>query len=182
MKTQYLLIGEILKPQGIKGEVKLRAESEDMSRYEKLTDIYFKNGNQYERHHVLKGRTNGGFAFLQIQGISDREAAEALRGQMIYIDRKDAITLEEGRHFIYDLIGCEAFDQNGKHIGVLTDVQKPNSFCDVYVFKTMKGEMMMPALGRAIRKVDTDAGQIILDAGVLEEIAVWPDSIEVRDD
>ena len=179
---QYLLIGEVIKPQGVRGEIKLRAESEDMSRYDRLQNVYVKNGEQFIQKRVLKGRANNGFAYLQIEGITDRNAAEMLRGKLIYVDRCDAIVLEKGKHFICDLIGCEAYDEKGSRIGILSDIQHPNPYYDIYVFNTFRGEMMMPALNRAIRKVDVLSKRMVLDAAVLEEIALWPDSQEVRED
>ena len=180
--NQYLLIGEVLKPQGIRGELKLRAESEDITRYERLTYVFVKNGDAYERRRVIKGRANGDFAYLQIEGISDRNGAEAMRGQMIYVDRSEAIDLDEGKYFICDLVGIEAYDQNGKDIGVLRDIQSPNPYSDVYIFETDRGEMMMPALARAIKEVDVDSRKMILNEDVLEEIALWPDSQEIREE
>ena len=180
--TDYLLIGEIIKPQGIRGEVKLHAESEDMSRYERLSDIYIKNGEEFDHRHVIKGRANDGFAYLQIEGITDRNTAEQMRGCLVYVQRSDAIALEKGKYFICDLIGCKAVDMEGNEIGILRDIQSPNAYSDVYVFDTSRGEMMMPALKKAIRDINVECKQIILDAKVLDEVALWPDSQEVRED
>ncbi len=182
MKTQYLLIGEIVRPQGIKGELKLRAESEDKTRYSRLKTVYLKENDHYVKKRVLSGRANGDFAYLQLEGITDRNMAESIRGQMVYVDRSEAISLEDGKYFICDLIGCRARDENGQEIGTLTDIQSPNPYTDVYVFMTDRGEMMMPAIRSVIRSVDVDAGVMILDSSVLDEIALWPDSPEVRDD
>ena len=182
MKAQYLLIGEIIKPQGIKGELKLRAESEDKTRYSRLKTVYLREKDQYIKKRVLSGRANGDFAYLQLEGITDRDMAEALRGQMVYVDRSEAISLEDGKYFICDLIGCKARDEKGQEIGVLKDIQSPNLYTDVYVFATDRGEMMMPALRSAILSVDIEAGIIVLNSDVLNEIALWPDSSEVRDD
>lgn len=182
MKTQYLLIGEIVKPQGIKGELKVRAESEDKTRYSRLKTVYLKENDRYIEKRVLSGRANGDFAYLQLEGITDRNMAESLRGMLVYVDRSEAISLEDGKYFICDLIGCKAKDEKGQEIGTLTDIQSPNPYTDVYVFMTERGEMMMPALRSVIRSVDVDAGVIVLDSNVLQEIALWPDSPEVRDD
>ncbi|MBQ9010793.1 MAG: 16S rRNA processing protein RimM [Clostridia bacterium] len=182
MKAQYLLIGEIIKPQGIKGELKLRAESEDKTRYSRLKTVYLMENGQYIKRRVLSGRANGDFAYLRLEGITDRDMAEAVRGQLVYVDRSEAISLEDGKYFICDLIGCQATDENGREIGTLTDIQSPNRYTDVYVFATPRGEMMMPAIRSVIRNVDVEAGRIVLDSGVLSEIALWPDSPEVRDD
>ena len=79
MQQEYLQIGEIVRPQGIRGEVKLRAMTEDMSRYARLESVFLKKNGQMEEKKVLKGRSYDGFAFLQLEGVNDRDAAEALR-------------------------------------------------------------------------------------------------------
>lgn len=182
MQTQYLQIGEIVRPQGIRGEVKLRAMTSDLSRYARLERVYLLRGGAYEAVNVQKGRSYDGFAFLKLEGVDDRNAAEALRGTQVFVDREHAIELEEDENFVCDLIGLAAFDTRGEAIGELTDVLTPNSICDVYVFDTPRGEMMIPALKRVVKEVDLDAGRIVLDETVLSEVAVWEDEPAERDE
>lgn len=162
MQQDYLQIGEIVRPQGIRGEVKLRAMTEDMTRYARLETVFLKQNGQYVPCGVKKGRSYDGFAFLQLEGVNDRDAAEALRGTEVYIDRAHAIKLGEDENFVCELIGLEAVDENGEKIGKLRDVLKPNSVCDVYVFDTARGELMIPALKRVVRRVDLETGKMIL--------------------
>ena len=105
MQQEYLQIGEIVRPQGIRGEVKLRAMTEDMSRYARLESVFLKKGGRLEEKKVLKGRSYDGFAFLQLEGVNDRDAAEALRGTEVYVDRKHAIKLGADENFVCELIG-----------------------------------------------------------------------------
>ena len=182
MQQEYLQIGEIVRPQGIRGEVKLRAMTEDMSRYARLESVFLKKNGQMEEKKVLKGRSYDGFAFLQLEGVNDRDAAEALRGAEVYVDRKHAIKLGADENFVCELIGLKAVDENGEAIGTLRDVLKPNTVCDVYVFDTARGELMIPALKRVVRKVDVDAGVMTLDRAALNEVAVWEDEPAERDE
>ena len=170
MQQEYLQIGEIVRPQGIRGEVKLRAMTEDMSRYARLESVFLKKGGRLEEKKVLKGRSYDGFAFLQLEGVNDRDAAEALRGTEVYVDRKHAIKLGADENFVCELIG------------LLRDVLKPNTVCDVYVFDTARGELMIPALKRVVREVDVDAGVMTLDRAALNEVAVWEDEPAERDE
>jgi len=157
MQQEYLQIGEIVRPQGIRGEVKLRAMTEDMSRYARLESVFLKKNGRMEEKKVLKGRSYDGFAFLQLEGVSDRDAAEALRGAEVYVDRRHAIKLGADENFVCELIGLRAVDETGETIGTLRDVLKPNAVCDVYVFNTPRGELMIPALKRVVKTVDVDA-------------------------
>ncbi len=175
MKNQYLEIGEIVRPQGIRGEVKLRQESQDETRYARLKTVWLKQGDAYVSRKVLRGRASGGFAYLVLEGVESREAAEALRGTRVYVDRANALQLPEGEHFICDLIGLRAVTTAGEEIGVLKDVLTGNPMCDVYAFATEKGGMMMPALKRVILSVDVERGEMLLDADALREVAFWQD-------
>ena len=179
---EYLQIGEIVRPQGIRGEVKLRAMSSDPQRYARLERVYLLVKGEYVACKVRKGRCNGGFAVLMLDGISDRNQAEALRGVKVYVDRAHAIELDEDENFVVDLVGLTAVDTQGTQIGTLTDVLSPNSVCDVYVFDTPRGELMIPALKRVVAEVDVEAGRIVLDERVLPEVAVWEDEPAERDE
>ncbi len=182
MASEYLEIGEIVKPQGIRGEVKLKAATSDMSRYARLETVYFLKKGQYVPRKVKKGRAYDGFAFLQLEGIDDRNAAELMRGKVVYVDRAHAIELGEDENFVCDLEGLTAVDTKGNEIGTLREVLTPNAVCDVYAFDTPRGEMMIPALKRVVVRVDVDAGKIVLDENVLPEVAVWEDEPAERDE
>lgn len=176
MHAKYICIGEIVKPQGIRGEVKMSAAFSDMSRYTSLETVFLQRGKgEMTEYAVVKGRTYDGFAFLALKGVSDRNQAEALRGYSVYVDRDHAFELDEDTNFVDDLIGLTAVDSRGNVIGELVDVLSPNAYSDVYVFDTPRGEMMMPALRRVVIEVDLDEEKIVLDEEVLAEVAVWED-------
>ena len=167
MQTEYLQIGEIVRPQGIRGEVKLRAMTSDPGRYARLETVYLLENGSYRAVRVLIGRAQQGFAYLKLDGVNDRNQAEALRGRGVFVDRAHAIELGEDENFVCDLIGLQAVDTKGAPLGTLRDVLMPNAVCDVYVFDTPRGELMIPALRRVVREVDLDAGHIVLDEAVL---------------
>lgn len=184
MQTKVIQIGEIIKPQGIRGEVKLKAMTSDMTRYARLESVFLQRGKgEMKEYRVIKGRSYDGFAFLTLEGVGDRNAAEALRGYGVYVDREHAIELDEDENFVDDLIGLAAVDSRGNEIGELVDVLTPNSICDVYVFDTPRGSMMIPALRRVVLEVDLDKEKIVLDENVLPEVAVWEndESSEIRE-
>ena len=179
---EYLQIGEIVRPQGIKGEVKLRAMTSDPDRYARLESVLLLERGVYREVAVQKGRTYDGFAFLKLEGVDDRNAAELLRGVKVFVDREHAIELDEDENFVCDLIGLTAVNTKGEEIGELVDVLSPNQICDVYVFDTPRGEMMIPALRRVVVEVDLDEEKIVLDENVLPEVAVWEDEPAERDE
>lgn len=172
MLQAYLTIGQVLKPQGVRGEVKVKPMTDDPRRFLALERVFLREGDIYTSRSVRCTRVHDGFAYLEFGGIVDREGAETLRDALLYVDREHAVSLPEDADFIADLVGCEAFDTRGERIGTLIDVLQPGAN-DVYVLDTPHGEMLIPALKRVVLSVDVASRRIIVDERTLEEVAVY---------
>ncbi len=174
MKPEYLMIGEITKPQGVRGELKVRPITADPYRFEGMTEAYVKRGDAYELVHFTVNRVTGDAAYLSLDGVENREDAEKLRGTFLYVDRAHAIELTEDETFLCDLVGLKGIDDEGRAIGVLADVLQPGGN-DVYVFKGPRGEVLVPALKSVVKRVDLASGVIELVAARMAEVAVYED-------
>lgn len=175
MLETHLIIGEVLKPQGVKGELKVKPITADPMRFEGLRQVYLKGADgAFTTIAVRVTRIELDAVYLLFEGVKDRSDAEKMRGQLLYVDRAHAIKLPKDAAFICDLIGCRGVDDHGAEVGVLTDVMQPGA-CDVYVFKGEKGEVLVPALKRAVIAVDVEAKQITLSRQALQEVAVFED-------
>ena len=172
MLSTHLMIGEISKPQGIRGEVKVRPVTCDPERFYDLDYVFFKRGETFVKHNVTVRRVDGDAVYMTFEGIADRDAAEKLRGEELYIDREHSVELPEDMNFICDLIGCEGVDTNGRSIGKITDVMQPGGN-DVYVFNGSLGEVLVPALKIVVLEVNVEEKRILLDAQRLSEVAVF---------
>lgn len=174
MLAEYLVIGEVLKPQGLRGEVKVRPITHDINRFRDLPEVFFKQGDVFKSREVRCERIHDGFVYLRFPGVDDRDAAEALRGELLYVHRKDALQLPEDMHFICDLVGCTVVDTQGEVIGVLKDVLTPGSN-DVYVLDTPMGEVLLPALYSVVPDIDVQQRRITVDRERMQEVAVFPE-------
>ena len=173
MLDEYLIIGEILKPQGVKGEVKVRPITCDPSRFDGLTRVFFQDGEgAYTPEKIKVSRVDPDAVYLTVKGYTDRTEAEKLRGKLLYVDRASAAKLPEDAEFICDLIGCVATDDSGRLIGTLTDVMQPGAG-DVYVFQGPMGEVLVPALKSVFLEVDVRNKKMRLSAQRLSEVAVF---------
>jgi len=162
-------VGKILKPQGIKGEVKILPLVDDVFRFRKVKYLIVKG----QALPVLSLRITEDYVYCLLESINDRNKAESLRDEFVAVRREDAVKLEEGRHFIVDLIGCEIF-AGDKKIGVLDDVLQ-HTKTDVYSVKTDKGWVMFPVVDDLIINTDTDNKKITVDEKRLSEIIVYED-------
>ena len=122
---KYLVIGEIVKPQGVRGEVKLRPITCDVERFDGLEQAYFRRGEDFLPVHIRATRRAQEAVFLTLEGVEDRDAAEKLRGELLYIDRAHAVELDEDTNFLCDLIGLHGVDDEGNDLGTLRDVLQP---------------------------------------------------------
>ena len=171
MLSEYILIGQVLRPQGIKGQVKVRPDTDDPERFDDLENVFMKQGDLYQPVSVDEVSVRDDGVYLRLNGASTRDEAEKQRNWMLYVDRAHAVELGEDETFICDLIGCKAVDTQGNELGKVKDVLQPGGN-DVYVIKTPKGDMLLPALKHVIPTVDVENGFIVVDEKRLTEVAV----------
>lgn len=172
MLSEYLMIGEITKPQGVRGEVKVRPCTCDPARFEGLETVYFKRGEGYAPVGITVNRLSPDAVYMNVEGVMDRDQAEKLRGTMLYIDRAHAVELDEDTTFLCDLYGLRGVVDDGRDLGELVDVMQPGGN-DVYVFKGPLGEVLVPALKSVVLSVDLARGEMRLDGKRLNEVAVF---------
>ena len=172
MLSEYLMIGEITKPQGVRGEVKVRPWTCDPDRFDGLETVFIKEGEAYSPLNITVNRLAPDAVFMNVEGVTDRDAAEKLRGTKLYIDRAHAVALDEDNTFLADLYGLRGKVDDGRGLGELTDVMQPGGN-DVYVFKGPLGEVLVPALKSVVLAVDLQAGEMRLSGKRLDEVAVF---------
>ncbi|MBR2080857.1 MAG: 16S rRNA processing protein RimM [Oscillospiraceae bacterium] len=164
-RKRYLEAGEIVNTHGLRGEMRVLPWADGP---EFLTgfSVFYIDGKP---HRAESCRVQKTCVLLKLEGTDDVDAARALRGKTVCIDREDA-RLPEGSVFVQDLIGLRVIDQNGTEIGEITEViQLPKH--DVYVVRGAAGEYQIPAVKEFIKKTDTDAGtvDVVLIEGMLSD-------------
>lgn len=167
-----IMIGKVIKPQGIKGEIKVDIAETDKSLACKLMQIYI--DDICYKVESVKSLVNG--VFIKLEGVNDRNQAELLRGKNIFLERNKMPKLEEGRYLITDVLGCEIIAQGGNVIGALKDILQYGA-ADVYVVigKNNHKDFMFPCLKKVLEKVDIENKKIYLNFDILEQIAVYED-------
>lgn len=168
---EYLMIGTVLKPQGIRGECKIKSYAADISRFETWSVLYLEEAGEYRPVSVSVRRIRDGFVYACLDGCVSADGAERFRGRDLYVDRAHAALPEGDAVLIADLIGCRAVDETGAVLGTLTDVLQAGSV-DTWVFDTGSGTLMAPALRAVFPSVDPEAMRIDVVRERLEEVAV----------
>ena len=172
--NEYLLIGEVLRPQGVRGEAKIRPYAANPEDFRRWTTLFLQSGTDYAPIACACSRVHDGFVYATLGDCANPDDVEKLRGRRLFIDRTHANALQEDEVYICDLIGCEAVDETGAVVGTLTDVLQHGPV-DVYVFRTPRGTMMAPALKAVFPRVDVAARRMDVCAERLQEVAAVED-------
>ena len=141
---------------GIKGEVRLRLFSagvESLARHRKVHVGGAERG-------LISVRDAGKGAVARFDGISDRSAAEALRGSLVEVERSALPPLAEGEYYHADLVGLAAEDRGGNAVGTVVAVENYGA-----------GDLLEIELGDGRRSLipfrdgiaDLEGGRIVLD-------------------
>lgn len=156
MKSEFLETGEIVNTHGIAGEVKVMPWSDSPDFLLDFRTLY--DGTRpLEVEHA---RVHKNAVLVKFRGVDSVEAAMGLKGTVVSIARKDA-KLAPGAYFLADLLGATVKDEEGRVLGTLTEVLSP-SVQKVYVVSGPQGERMIPAVPEFIKKVDLDAGELVV--------------------
>jgi 16S rRNA processing protein RimM len=153
------MVGEVLRPHGVRGEVRVEPFTDLPERFEWLERIYV--GEPPRPVDLESVRFHQGTVLLKFSGDDDRNAAEARRGQKLYVPEDEAIPLEEGEYFIHDLIGLDAYDEAGTALGQLVEVLETGAN-NVFVIEGTAGELLLPDIPDVIREIDFDSGRLIV--------------------
>ena len=141
---------------GVKGELRLKLFSdsaESLSRHEKL----YVGGAE---RRLLSIRDSGKTAVARFEGITDRSAAEALRGSVIEVDRSSLPPLEEGEYYHADLIGLPCVDALGQSWGSVVSVENYGAG-DLLELEAADGKRSLIPFRPGI--ADLDDGKIVVD-------------------
>lgn len=160
MKKQYLDSGKIVGTHGIKGEVRIEPWCDSPEFLCAFKKLYLDEKGQ--TFIEVKSRPHKNITLAKIKGVDTIEAAEKLRGKIIYINRDD-ITLDEGVNFVQDLIGLEVRDaENGTVYGKITDVLRTGAN-DVYeITDSNNKKYLAPVIDEVVEEINVDGGFVLI--------------------
>ncbi len=162
----WLTVGVVLKPQGIRGELKIKPYTDSAETFKAFKRVFL-DGVEYK---ILSARTADGFVFLGLRGVPDRNAAELFRGKDVVIPRAEAPVPPEGSYYIADLIGSEICFEDGEVYGTLKDVTQAAT--DIYTVHCEEKEILFPAADGVILEVDVEKKRITVSKRRFFEVAV----------
>ena len=158
---KYFEIGQIVNTSGLKGVIKVKPFTDDITKFNTLKNVYIELKNELKSFEIEKVYFNKNMVFLKLKGIDTVEQAESYRNYYLKVERKDD-QLEENSYYIVDIEDCEVYTEEQKLLGKVSEVFSTGSN-DVYVVKTEDGkQILLPAIKDVIKHVDIKNKKIVV--------------------
>ena len=159
MDEPAIVVGQVMKAHGVRGEVAVRNRSDNPDRWVAGATVFLPDGRPLE---VASVRPHGDRMLVTFRGVDDREAADAIRGAELSIPVSWLPDLQEGEWWPHDLEGCAVTTEAGRDLGTVRAVEF-NPANDIWVTVDEAGvETLVPALRAVLVDVDTAAKRIVV--------------------
>jgi 16S rRNA processing protein RimM len=115
-------------------------------------------GSDHHPHAVNRMRRHQTGMIIHFDGLTDRDMAEVLREQFVYVHVDDAIPLEDGEYYLFQIEGIHVVTEDGETLGHLSGLLETGAN-DVYIITTPEGdELLLPVIPDVIKQVDVPGG------------------------
>ena len=159
-----IVLGTIVRPHGLKGEVKLSLSCSGLERLTSCSSLRLvKDGKTLKQVSIIRAFMHGdGDAIVRLKEVGGVEEAEALRGAQLAVPLSERAALQPGAYYISDLLGMAVVTTDGKELGFVEEVMDglANGVC---VVRKGNQETLVPMLKAVIRMVDVQARKMVVE-------------------
>ncbi len=165
-KQKFLLVGKIVGAHGIKGNIKVYSYSESIFLHTQVHHIFFMDTGGIQKKSKIKWAKlhQGQMFLLSLEGIESRNAAEALVGTSLFIEKDKIPKIDDGSYYWFDIIGLSVFTVDNEYKGIIESII-PTGANDVYLVKCPRDsggeeEILVPALESVVMEIDLNKGRM----------------------
>jgi 16S rRNA processing protein RimM len=159
--TSLIELGVVGAPFGVRGWVKLRSFTEPPDRLLEHRRLQLRLGGAWRLYEIEARGRSGGQLTVKLAGIDDRNAAQALRGAQVGVERRELPERDAKDFYRADLIGCDVVNLAGESLGVVQHFVEVPAHALMVVRGTR--EYWVPAVPKHLRRVDLAARRIVVD-------------------
>jgi len=158
-----VVIGEITRTHGLRGEVRVTPLTDDPERFENVTDCVLWNRARdiRERCRIIGARRQGAAVLVTLAGCETIGAAEALVGCVLAVPEGEALPLPPGRFYPWQLEGCRVLTVDGREVGQVARVEQSPAQ-DLWVVTDGVRERLIPAVAEIVLEVDIAARRVVI--------------------
>jgi 16S rRNA processing protein RimM len=158
-----VLIGKIVGVHGVKGDVKVKPESDVFERQmESLKEIPIYRGTKKENLKIESMKPYKDLYIVKFEGVNDRTAAEERIGSEIWIDKSNQVELEEGEYYFSDLLGCKVITEDGREIGKIAEILEQPASHVLEVEKPDGKRILIPFIEQFVKEIDLENKKIVV--------------------
>lgn len=159
MDEPAIVVGQVMKAHGVRGEVSLRNRSDNPGRWVPGATVFTPDGDVLT---IASVRPHGERLLVTFEGIADRTSADALRGVELTVPVSWLPALPDGEWWPHELEGCAVRTESGRELGIVSEVVL-NPANDLWVTVDEQGnETMVPALRSLLVDVDLASRSILV--------------------
>lgn len=162
----FLLLGRVLRPHGIRGELRIEVLTAYPERIVSGFKVYVgpepNDVSSAVLYDVVSARKHQQYLIMQLEGFADRNEADTLRDQYVMIALEDAMPLEEDEFYLFQLVGLPVYTVDGEFLGEVSDVIETGAN-DVYVVQGPRGEVLLPATEECVVEIDIEGRKITVN-------------------
>ena len=157
----YLPACKIVTTHGVRGEMKALPLCDGAAFLSGFKTLYASADGAGPRR-LLGVRAQGNMLLVRLEGVADMDAARAMVGRTLYLDKAEA-KLPRGRYFIDDVLGCAVVDAaTGREYGTVAEVSRPAAQ-DIYTVRDAAGaDNMIPVVPEFVQTIDIEARKILV--------------------
>lgn len=159
-----IAVGRVLRPHGLKGEVKFVPFFDDIPEVVKDTPVELAatGGSAPIIATPVNFRGSEQALIVKFSGFDNPEIARSLTNRVVLVERKRMPDLPDGHYYYEEIIGLPVFGEDGVQIGSLRDFY-PAGDKDVWEIETVSGgEILIPCLPETVLNVDLQRGTITI--------------------
>jgi 16S rRNA processing protein RimM len=161
-EPQMVMVGEIVRPHGLAGAVKVRATTDDVQRFSLLEEVKLqRDGRTLGEYRVERVQIGNAEVFVKFQGVDDRNQAETLRGAGLMISREARVPAPVDQYYYFEIIGLPAYSEAGEPLGEIVDIETFPAH-DVWVIRHGDRERLVPAVKAFIKDVDVQNRRVVI--------------------
>ncbi|HET7340242.1 MAG TPA: ribosome maturation factor RimM [Methylomirabilota bacterium] len=171
MAEDLVVIGEVLRPHGLRGAVRVAPLTDRPERFDALQQCVLWNPHDDSRsvRRVREVRRQADGVLLSLEGCESPETARGLAGRLVALPRAEALPPPPGHVYPWQLVGCRVETEDGRAVGELSAVETSPAH-DLWVVRGDGREHLIPAVAEIVREVDVSARRIVIrpPEGLLE--------------
>ena len=173
---QFLILGRVLRPHGIRGDLSIKVMTQFPERLSNLEYVFLARDADQPRKQTKQRVTWARSAkndqwLMHFEGVNDRDSADLFRDQYVLVSLADAVPLEDDEIYLFQVIGLDVQTAEGESLGRVVDIIETGAN-DVYVVQGgPHGEVLIPAISGVILDTDVQAGilKVQLPPGLLSD-------------